>query len=700
MNPNKLNTSLEFIKGIGKIRSKLIRDELKIDTCQQMLYNFPFRYIDRSKFFKISEIKNEMVHVQIKGVFKDLKLVKFSNKYRLEGKFFDGYNYMTINWFKGLSWVEKSIELNKEYVLFGRLSWFNNKPNMVHPEFERMNSIIKKGFVKIKPVYHSTEKLINHGITNNFFIKIIKNIFSFVEDELDENLNKEINEKYNFYSTRKSLINIHFPKDFKHLEIAKKKIIFEEFFFNQLRFNLTKMKRKRINPGYYFPSISNKFKTFYDSKLNFDLTNSQKKVLKEIREDFSSKKQMNRLLQGDVGSGKTIVAIMSIIIAVENNYQSCVVAPTEILAQQHFSSFINYLSDIDIKVEVLTGSTTKSQRKLILSDLIIGKIDVLIGTHALFEDDVMFKNLGYVVIDEQHKFGVKQRSKMWKKNNPPPHVLIMTATPIPRTLTMSIYGDLDISIIDEMPPGRKDIVTVHRKDSNRLKVFAFLKDQIKFGRQVYIVYPLIEESKKMDLKFLEDGYESLLRDFPRDKYQVGVLHGKMKNNDKDFEMKRFIDGKTNILISTTVIEVGVNVPNASVMIIESAERFGLSQMHQLRGRVGRGSYESYCILMTKDNLSNDAQTRIKAMTETNNGFKISEIDLKLRGPGDVLGTRQSGDLDFKLGDIVNDVDIFNEAFDEVKKVLLTDPDLINISNNNIKSYLVNNSNNKSWNIIG
>lgn len=700
MNPNKLNTSLEFIKGIGKIRSKLIRDELKINTCQQMLYSFPFRYIDRSKFFKISEIKNEMIHVQIKGVFKDLKLVKFSNKYRLEGKLYDGYNYMTINWFKGLNWVEKSIELNKEYVLFGRLSWFNNKPNMVHPEFERMNSIVKKGFVKIKPVYHSTEKLINHGITNNFFIKIIKNIFSFVEDELNENLNKEINEKYNFYSTRKSLINIHFPKDFNHLEIAKKKIIFEEFFFNQLRFNLVKINRKRINPGYYFPSISNKFKTFYDSKLNFDLTNSQKKVLKEIREDFSSKKQMNRLLQGDVGSGKTIVAIMSVIIAVENNFQSCIVAPTEILAQQHFSSFINYLSDININVKILTGSTTKLQRNLILSDLIIGEIDVLIGTHALFEDDVRFKNLGYVVIDEQHKFGVKQRSKMWKKNNPPPHVLIMTATPIPRTLTMSIYGDLDISIIDEMPPGRKDIVTVHRKDSNRLKVFAFLKDQIKSGRQVYIVYPLIEESKKMDLKFLEDGYESLLRDFPRDKYQIGVLHGKMKNNDKDYEMKRFIVGKTNILISTTVIEVGVNVPNASVMIIESAERFGLSQMHQLRGRVGRGSYESYCILMTKDNLSNDAQTRINAMTETNNGFKISEIDLKLRGPGDVLGTRQSGDLDFKLGDIVNDVDVFNEAFDEVKKVISSDPDLINISNNNIKSYLVNNSNNKSWNIIG
>ena len=700
MNTNKLNTSLEFIKGIGKIRSKLIGDELKINTCQQMLYNFPFRYIDRSKFFKISEIKNEMIHVQIKGVFKDLKLVKFSNKYRLEGKLYDGYNYMTINWFKGLNWVEKSIELNKEYVLFGRLSWFNNKPNMVHPEFERMNSIVKKGFVKIKPVYHSTEKLINHGITNNFFIKIIKNIFSFVEDELNENLNKEINEKYNFYSTRKSLINIHFPIDFNHLEIAKKKIIFEEFFFNQLRFNLVKINRKRINPGYYFPSISNKFKTFYDSKLNFDLTSSQKKVLKEIREDFSSKKQMNRLLQGDVGSGKTIVAIMSVIIAVENNFQSCIVAPTEILAQQHFSSFINYLSDININVEILTGSTTKLQRNLILSDLIIGKIDVLIGTHALFEDDVRFKNLAYVVIDEQHKFGVKQRSKMWKKNNPPPHVLIMTATPIPRTLTMSIYGDLDISIIDEMPPGRKDIVTVHRKDSNRLKVFAFLKDQIKSGRQVYIVYPLIEESKKMDLKFLEDGYESLLRDFPRDKYQVGVLHGKMKNNDKDYEMNRFIVGKTNILISTTVIEVGVNVPNASVMIIESAERFGLSQMHQLRGRVGRGSYESYCILMTKDNLSNDAQTRINAMTETNNGFKISEIDLKLRGPGDVLGTRQSGDLDFKLGDIVNDVDVFNEAFDEVKKVISSDPDLINILNNNIKSYLVNNSNNKSWNIIG
>ena len=700
MKTNKLNTSIEFVKGIGKLRSKLIKDELNINSCYDMLYNFPFRYIDRSKFFKISEIDNEMVNVQIKGVFKDLKLVKFSNKYRLEGKFFDGQNYLMINWFKGLNWIEKSIDLNSEYVLFGRLSWFNKTPTMIHPEFEKLKKILNKGFVKIKPVYHSTEKLVNHGISNNFFIKMIKNILEYLEDEISENLNKEINEKYSFFSTRKSLINIHFPKNFDNLNISKNKIIYEEFFFNQLKFNLIKLNRKKSNPGYYFPSISKKFKHFYNNKLNFELTNSQKKVLKEIRNDFTCKKQMNRLLQGDVGSGKTIVAIMSIIISVENSYQSCVVAPTEILANQHYKSFIEYLNDININIKILTGSTPKSQRKVILKDLIEGNIDVLIGTHALFEDDVRFKNLAYVVIDEQHKFGVNQRSKMWKKNNPPPHVLIMTATPIPRTLTMSIYGDLDVSIIDELPPGRKDVVTVHRKDKNRLKVFAFLKDQIKYGRQIYIVYPLIEESKKMDLKFLEDGYESLIREFPNDKYQIGILHGKMNNKSKDYEMKRFVDGKTNLLISTTVIEVGVNVPNSSVMIIESAERFGLSQLHQLRGRVGRGNYESYCILMTKDSLSDDAKTRIKAMTTTNNGFKISEIDLKLRGPGDVLGTRQSGDLGFKLGDIVNDTEIFNDAFSDVKKILSNDSGLKLVSNNNIKRFLVNYSKNKSWNIVG
>ena len=700
MNTNKLNTSLEFIKGIGKIRSKLIGDELKINTCQQMLYSFPFRYIDRSKFFKISEIKNEMIHVQIKGVFKDLKLVKFSNKYRLEGKLYDGYNYMTISWFKGLSWVEKSIELNKEYVLFGRLSWFNNKPNMVHPEFERMNSIVKKGFVKIKPVYHSTEKLINHGITNNFFIKIIKNIFSFVEDELNENLNKEINEKYNFYSTRKSLINIHFPKDFNHLEIAKKKIIFEEFFFNQLRFNLVKINRKRINPGYYFPSISNKFKTFYDSKLNFDLTSSQKKVLKEIREDFSSKKQMNRLLQGDVGSGKTIVSLMVMLIAIDNGFQSCILAPTEILANQHFKSLSELLIDYDVKVDLLTGSSKTRERNLIHSNLLSGKTNILVGTHAILEDVVKFKNLGLSIIDEQHRFGVAQRAKLWKKNNPAPHILVMTATPIPRTLAMSLYGDLDISYIKELPPGRITTKTVHKYDRNRLSVFKFLKDQINKGRQVYLVYPRINESEKLDYKDLMDGYESIVREFPRPDFQVSIVHGKMKAKDKDYEMKRFINQETQILVSTTVIEVGVNVPNASVMVIESAERFGLSQLHQLRGRVGRGNDESYCVLMTKDKLSEDSKLRIETMVKVSDGFKLAEVDLKLRGPGDMLGTRQSGMLRFKLADIVYDTEILNNARNSAIKLLKTDPRLNKNENLPIRDEISTSSNSKNlWRYI-
>ena len=475
---------------------------------------------------------------------------------------------------------------------------------------------------------------------------------------------------------------------------------FEELFFNQLKFKISHHKIKSNNSGYFFPSVGSKFNSFFNNNLAFELTNSQKKVLKEIRNDFSSKKQMIRLLQGDVGSGKTIIALMSMLICIDNDFQTSLIAPTEILATQHYNSFNTALSNLNINIRLLTGSTKLSERKIIFNDLKNGSLNILIGTHAVFEENVVFKNLGFAVIDEQHRFGVKQRSKIWKKNNPPPHVLIMTATPIPRTLTMSLYGDLDLSIIDELPPGRKDVITVSRKDKNRLKVFGFIKDQIKKGRQIYVVYPLIEESKKMDLKFLEDGYESIIKEFDIDNYTVGIMHGRMKSSNKDFEMNNFLKGKTNILVSTTVIEVGVNVPNASVMIIENAERFGLSQLHQLRGRVGRGSYDSYCILMTKDKISDDAKVRIDAMVGSNDGFKISEVDLKLRGPGNILGTQQSGILDFKIANLLEDGDILKNASNEATILIKNDSKLIQNKNYNIRKFILNNPFNKSWNEIG
>ena len=700
MGYKKLNTSLEFVKGVGPIRSKILNQELKLKTCKDILYFFPFRYVDRSKFYKISEINSETSYVQITGKITDVKLVRYNKGFRVEAIFDDGENELKLAWFKGTNWIQKILKTNIQYVIYGKVSWFNNKPTLVHPEIEKTNKIQKQVSINIKPIYHSTEKLTNSGITNNILIKIIKSVFDLIADDLHENLNESLNKKYEFRSTKKSLYLIHFPQNLNQLDEVKEKIIYEEFFFSQLKFNLSKNNRKTNNRGFYFPKVGNLFNNFYNNYLDFELTSAQKRVLKEIKIDFSSKTQMNRLLQGDVGSGKTIIAYMSILISIDNGFQSSVVSPTEILAQQHYQSFKEYSKNFSINVEILTGSTSKSKRKEILNKCMNGDIDILIGTHALFEEDVMFNNLGYVVIDEQHKFGVKQRSAMWKKNNPPPHVLIMSATPIPRTLTMSLYGDLDLSVIDELPPGRKKVITVHRYDKNRLKVYGFLKDQIKDGKQIYIVYPLIEESQKMDYKDLEDGYHSIIREFPLEQFSIGVLHGRMKNSEKDYEMKRFVEGKINILISTTVIEVGVNVKNATVMIIESAERFGLSQLHQLRGRVGRGSDESYCILMTKDEISDESKHRINAMTMTNDGFKISEIDLKLRGPGDILGTRQSGDLDLKIADLVKDSKFFDNALSDVKELLKEDPLLLKNTNQNIKNYIINNTLNKSWNLIG
>ena len=698
MNNTKLNTSIEFVKGVGKMRAELFKEELGIRRCYDLLNFFPYKYLDRSRFYKISEINTSDVYVQISGVFKNIVYKKYRNRYGIEAKFFDGEKNIKVLWFKGLSWVEKSIKTNQNYILFGRISWFEKLPSLVHPEFERVENFKSKS-IKLQPVYSSTEKLSSIGISNKAMIKIVKNLFVFLENKFDENLNEYLNKKFKLISPNQAYHNIHFPENHDLLEKARYRLKFEELFFNQLKFKLSHNKFKR-NKGYYFPYVGEYFNNFYNNYLSFELTKPQKKVLKEIRNDFASNQQMIRLLQGDVGSGKTVVALLSILISIDNNYQSCLVAPTEILAFQHFKNFKDKFENLGLVVKVLTGSTKSSDRKILLNDLKNGSINLLIGTHAIFEQNVIFNNLGYAVIDEQHRFGVKQRSKIWEKNNPPPHVLIMTATPIPRTLTMSLYGDLDLSIIDELPPGRKDVITVHRKDKNRLKVFGFIRDQIKQGRQIYIVYPLIEESKKMDLKYLEDGLESITREFDKENYSIGVMHGRMRSSNKDIEMNNFLNGKIDILISTTVIEVGVNVPNASVMIIENAERFGLSQLHQLRGRVGRGKYDSYCVLMTNDKISEDAKIRIDAMVNSNDGFKISEVDLRLRGPGDVLGTKQSGVLDFKIADIIEDESILFSVSNEADLLIKKDPKLNLNENYNIRSFILNNPINKSWNEIG
>ena len=698
MNNTKLNTSIEFVKGVGKMRAELFKEELGIRRCYDLLNFFPYKYLDRSRFYKISEINTSDVYVQISGVFKNIVYKKYRNRYGIEAKFFDGEKNIKVLWFKGLSWVEKSIKTNQNYILFGRISWFEKLPSLVHPEFERVENFKSKS-IKLQPVYSSTEKLSSIGISNKAMIKIVKNLFVFLDNKFDENLNEYLNKKFKLISPNQAYHNIHFPENHDLLEKARYRLKFEELFFNQLKFKLSHNKLKR-NKGYYFPNVGEYFNNFYNNYLSFELTKPQKKVLKEIRNDFASNQQMIRLLQGDVGSGKTVVALLSILISIDNNYQSCLVAPTEILAFQHFKNFKDKFENLGLVVKVLTGSTKSSDRKILLNDLKNGSINLLIGTHAIFEQNVIFNNLGYAVIDEQHRFGVKQRSKIWDKNNPPPHVLIMTATPIPRTLTMSLYGDLDLSIIDELPPGRKDVITVHRKDKNRLKVFGFIRDQIKQGRQIYIVYPLIEESKKMDLKYLEDGLESITREFDKENYSIGVMHGRMRSSNKDIEMNNFLNGKIDILISTTVIEVGVNVPNASVMIIENAERFGLSQLHQLRGRVGRGKYDSYCVLMTNDKISEDAKIRIDAMVNSNDGFKISEVDLRLRGPGDVLGTKQSGVLDFKIADILEDESILFSVSNEADLLIKKDPKLNLNENYNIRSFILNNPINKSWNEIG
>ena len=672
MNSNVLQTPIVYLKGVGPNRAETLQSELGIHTYQDLINLFPNRYIDKTQYYKISQLQRTSSDVQIVGKIVNIKTVEQKKGKRLVAKFIDDTGEMELVWFRGQKWIRENIKLNIPYVIFGKVNWFNGTFSMPHPEMELWEDHEKGLKIYMQPVYPSTEKLANKGITNRVTNKLIQQLFLETKGRFTETLSPSLINDLGLISKAEALFNIHFPKNQEFLAKAQFRLKFEELFYIQLQLISKNLMHKQKRKGYNFDKVGKLFKTFYEQHLPFELTNAQKRVIKEIRADLGSNAQMNRLLQGDVGSGKTIVALMTMLLAIDNGFQACLMAPTEILANQHFMGIKDLLGDIGVNIALLTGSVKKSARRAIHEQLETGELHILIGTHALLEDKVAYKNLGLAIVDEQHRFGVAQRAKLWHKNDIPPHILVMTATPIPRTLAMSLYGDLDISIIDELPPGRKPIKTVHRYDSNRLKVFQFIRDEIKKGRQVYVVYPLIQESEALDYKDLMDGYESIARDFPLPDFQISIVHGKMKPADKDYEMERFVKGETQIMVATTVIEVGVNVPNASVMIIESAERFGLSQLHQLRGRVGRGADQSFCILMTGHKLSSDSKTRLETMVGTNDGFQIAEVDLKLRGPGDLMGTQQSGVLNLKIADIIKDNDILKTARYFALKILRED----------------------------
>ena len=670
-----LQTPIEYLKGIGPNRANLLKQELNIFTFQDLLHFFPNRYIDRSTFYKIKDLPKNTSEIQIKGKIIDLKMIPQKRGKRLVATFTDGENNMELVWFRGHQWIKESLKLNVVYVIFGRLNWYGNRPNMPHPEMETLENF-EKGFSKsLQAIYPSTEKLLSKGISQRVIIKMMGELLRSFKNGFVETLPDDLRSKYRLIDKNTALINIHFPENQDILTAAQNRLKYEELFFIQLQLLMKNLQRKQKIKGFVFEKVGHHFNNFFKNHLPFELTEAQKRVIREIRKDIGNGQQMNRLLQGDVGSGKTIVSLMLMLIAADNGFQSCLMAPTEILAKQHFIAVNSLIGDLDITIGLLTGSSKKTERTQLATQLESGELDILIGTHAVIEEKVQFKNLGLAVVDEQHRFGVAQRAKLWRKNSTPPHVLVMTATPIPRTLAMSVYGDLDISVIDELPPGRKKVKTIHRFDSNRLKVFKFIEDEIKKGRQIYMVYPLIKESEKMDYKDLMDGYKSIVRAFPPPKYQVSIVHGQMPAKDKDYEMERYVKKQTQIMVATTVIEVGVNVPNASIMVIESAERFGLSQLHQLRGRVGRGNDQSYCILMTSHKLSTEAKTRLETMTTTTDGFKIAEVDLKLRGPGDLMGTQQSGVLQLKIADIIKDNQWLKAARSDAAALLLKDPQL-------------------------
>ena len=675
-----LNNPVYYLRGISNVRASLLSAELGLTRLNDLLHFFPYRYIDRTKFYKINELINNNSDIQIIGRIVELKTIQQKKGTRLVGKFQDDTGAIELVWFKGHKWLKDSIKINTQFVIYGKLNYFKGVFSIVHPEMDLLEDYKKKIQTKLQPVYSSTDKLVNSGLSPKVFRGYLQDLLQQIFEQIQESLSTELIVNHGLIGKKEALLNIHFPTSPEMLEKAQYRLKFEELFFIQLQLVRKKLIRKNKIKGYVFAKVGDVFNEFYSHYLPFNLTNAQKVVLKEIRTDVASNAHMNRLLQGDVGSGKTIVALLAMLLGIDNGFQAAIIAPTEILATQHFNAIQELLQKMNISVDLLTGSSRVKKRREIHEGLENGKLKILIGTHALLEDKVTFKNLGIAIIDEQHRFGVAQRSKMWQKNELPPHILVMTATPIPRTLAMSVYGDLDISVIDELPPGRKEVKTVHRYDSNRLAVFKFMKQEIEKGRQVYVVYPLIEESKAMDYKDLMDGHESISREFPMPKYQISIVHGKMKAADKEYEMQRFVKGETQIMVATTVIEVGVNVPNASIMVIESAERFGLSQLHQLRGRVGRGADQSYCVLLSSFKLSSEAKTRLKTMVETSDGFKIAEVDLKLRGPGNMMGTQQSGVLNLKIADVVKDTSILYKARNAAIEILQDDPNLLKPSN--------------------
>ncbi len=675
-----LKNPVYYLRGISNVRASLLSAELGLTRLNDLLHFFPYRYIDRTKFYKINELINNNSDIQIIGRIVELKTIQQKKGTRLVGKFQDDTGAIELVWFKGHKWLKDSIKINTQFVIYGKLNYFKGVFSIVHPEMDLLEDYKKKIQTKLQPVYSSTDKLVNSGVSNKIFRGYLQDLLQQIFEKIQESLSSELIVSQELIGKKEALLNIHFPTSPEMLEKAQYRLKFEELFFIQLQLVRKKLIRKNKIKGYVFAKVGDVFNEFYSQYLPFDLTNAQKVVLKEIRTDVASNAHMNRLLQGDVGSGKTIVALLAMLLGIDNGFQAAIIAPTEILATQHFNAIQELLQKMNISVDLLTGSSRVKKRREIHEGLENGTLKILIGTHALLEDKVTFKNLGIAIIDEQHRFGVAQRSKMWQKNELPPHILVMTATPIPRTLAMSVYGDLDISVIDELPPGRKEVKTVHRYDSNRLAVFKFMKQEIEKGRQVYVVYPLIEESRAMDYKDLMDGHESISREFPMPKYQISIVHGKMKAADKEYEMQRFVKGETQIMVATTVIEVGVNVPNASIMVIESAERFGLSQLHQLRGRVGRGADQSYCVLLSSFKLSSEAKTRLKTMVETSDGFKIAEVDLKLRGPGNMMGTQQSGVLNLKIADVVKDTSILFKARNAAIEILQDDPNLLKPSN--------------------
>ncbi|MDW9382338.1 ATP-dependent DNA helicase RecG [Chryseobacterium sp. JV558] len=681
----ELNTSIEYVKGIGPERAKLIKSVLGLSTVEDMLNFYPLRYLDKSKIYTVSQLQEESSQeIQLRGRITHVQEIQTGKTKRLSAKFNDATGSMDLVWFQYSKWLKEQLPINKEVYIFGKINVFNRQFSMPHPEIEAEEN--KEGDTRLKPIYPSSEKLTKRGLGQRFFQNALRNICKEIPNLIEENFPEYMMKTFKFMSRQHTFLNIHFPKDKEHFDKADYRLKFEESFFFQLGYGLKKLHHKTQSHGNPFPIIGDHFNDFYENHLPFELTNAQKRVLKEIRIDMKRPIQMNRLLQGDVGSGKTMVALLTMLIAMDNGFQSCLMAPTEILAQQHYNGIKELLDKTGINIRILTGSSKAAERRIIHEELENGTLSILVGTHAVLEDKVKFKNLGLAIIDEQHRFGVAQRAKLWAKNKIPPHILVMTATPIPRTLAMSFYSDLDVSVIDEMPVGRKPIITAHRREKDRLYVYNFCKDEIKKGRQIYFVYPLIEESETLDYKNLVEGLEHVMEYFSE--YNVTMLHGKMKPDEKDAAMAYFASGKAEIMVATTVIEVGVNVPNASVMVIESSERFGLSQLHQLRGRVGRGAEQSYCILMTSDKLSKESRTRIKTMTETNDGFKISEVDMQLRGPGDILGTQQSGVVDFKRLDLINDSAIIKTTKNTVEKILEADPMLSRPDNLIIKNYYI------------